>query len=314
MRGRDLAYTDSHDDVIAVVINQAAARRYWGARDPIGTFGHLARPDGPRIRVIGLVADSLNDGLDKPAVPEVYMLHSAAPVTRIHFVVRSDRTVASLLPEIRRTVQRIDPTQPVYRVATMTEIIHSSLSLQRVGSFMTSFFALAAAMMALVAIYGVVSYAVRQRTVEFGTRMALGAVTRNLVGLVLGGGVRLTAVGTALGMAMATAAPVLLLGELSTLEVTWIPFATSTATIAGVAVAGCLLRSGDLLFMFTDGVSEALNASDEEFGEERLKDLLTSVYHLPAEALASRVTDALKDWATGAVQSDDLTFVAMKVR
>ena len=143
-KGRLLTYKDSFDDVITVVINESAARHYWGSREPVGTFGRIGRPDGSRFHVVGVIGDIRNDGLGKPTVPEIYMLHAAASVNPMHFVVRSQLPVQTLIPEIRKAVQQIDPQQPVHQVATMDEILMASLALQRVGSFMAAFFAIAA--------------------------------------------------------------------------------------------------------------------------------------------------------------------------
>jgi hypothetical protein len=92
------------------------------------------------------------------------------------------------VPEIRRAVRRIEPALAVYDVSTMQDIVTDSMRLERLGSFMMAFFAWAALLMATLRIYGLISYAVRQRRVEIGTRMALGAVSRDLLTLVAGGG------------------------------------------------------------------------------------------------------------------------------
>jgi predicted permease len=236
-KGRLLTYSDSHDDMLTVVINEAAARHYWGSRDPVGTFGRISRPDGDRFLVVGVVGDIRNDGVGEPTVPEVYMLHSAAPVNPMHFVVRSQLPVQTLLPEIRSAVQRVDPSQPIHHVATMNEVLLTSLALQRVGSFMATFFALAALLMATLGLYGVMSYSVRQRRVEFGTRMALGAMGRDLLGLVLGSGVRMAAYGVALGAIAVAGSAWFLVHHLEIQHLTWMPFVSSTATVAGVAIA-----------------------------------------------------------------------------
>jgi predicted permease len=238
--GRLLTYADSHDDVLTAVINGAAARQYWGSRDPAGTFGHLGRPDGSRFRVVGIVGDIHNDGIGKPTVPEIYLLHSAANVNPMHFVLRSRLPVETLLPEIRRAVQRVDPQQPVHQVATMDEILLTSLALERVGSFMATFFALAALLMATLGLYGVMSYSVRQRRVEFGTRMALGAVGRDLLGLVLGSGMKMAAYGLSIGGIAVAVAAWLLVHNLKIQSVTWAPFAYSTAIVAAVAAVATL--------------------------------------------------------------------------
>src|SRR5262249_13554984 len=147
----------------------------------------FAGPDGDRFQVVGVVSDIRNDGIGKPTIPEIYMLATETPVNPMNFVVRSSLPVEALVPSLQRAVQQVDPAEPVYRVATMQEILLTSLALQRVSSFMATFFALAALLMATLGVYGVVSYSVRQRRVEFGTRMALGASSRDLVALVLRG-------------------------------------------------------------------------------------------------------------------------------
>jgi len=85
-----------------------------------------------------------NDGLDKPTVPEIYLSSGLVAVNPMHFIVRSPLPESTLLPEIRQAVQRVDPAQPVHSFAAMTEVVEGSLSLQRVSSFMTGFFAMAA--------------------------------------------------------------------------------------------------------------------------------------------------------------------------
>ncbi len=239
--GRLLNYADSHDDqVLTVVINEAAARRYWGSRDPVGTFGRISQPDGSRFRVVGVIADIHNDGVGKPTVPEVYMLHSAANVNPMHFVIRSRLPLQTLLPAIRKAVQQFDPQQPIHQAATMEEILLTSLALQRVGTFMATFFALAALLMATLGLYGVMSYSVRQRRVEFGTRMALGALTRDLLRLVLGNGVRMAAYGVALGAIAVAGCAWLLVRQLEIQHISWVPFASSTAIVCAVAIAASL--------------------------------------------------------------------------
>ena len=122
----------------------------------------------------------------------------------------------------------------------MDEIRLTSLALERVGSFMAAFFAVAALLMATLGLYGVMSYSVRQRRVEFGTRMALGAVGRDLLGLVLGNGLKMAAYGLVLGSISVGVAAWLLIHNLRIQHVSWTPFAYSTAIVAGVALAASL--------------------------------------------------------------------------
>jgi serine phosphatase RsbU (regulator of sigma subunit) len=138
---------------------------------------------------------------------------------------------------VREAIARVDPAQPIHGVTTLGEIVERSVTLERVASFMTGFFALAALLMATLGMYGVVSYSVRQRTVEIGTRMALGAERRDLLALILGGGLRLAAIGIPLGGIAVAAAVWFLTRQFEIRDIGALPFAAATAIVAGVAGA-----------------------------------------------------------------------------
>ena len=106
----------------------------------------------------------------------------------MHIVVRSSVPSAGIVPDVRRAVQTVDRTLAVHDERLMMDVVRDSLQLERVTSLVMTFFGFAALLMATLGIYGVVSYGVRQRTVELGTRMALGAVGRDLMKMVVGGG------------------------------------------------------------------------------------------------------------------------------
>jgi putative ABC transport system permease protein len=182
-----------------VVISQAAATRYWGTRNPIGTYGRLDGPTGARVRVIGIAADVTNDALGKPTVPEIYLPAYATRVESMRFVVRSGRPLESLLPDIRRAIRAVDPELPIVNVATMRDVIGQTITLERAASQVTAFFAASALLMALLGVYGVVTYSIRQRTVEIGMRIALGATSRGVLALVAASGLRMAAYGVLAG-------------------------------------------------------------------------------------------------------------------
>ena len=117
----------------------------------------------------------------------------------MRFIVRSPLPPESLIPAVRRAIQDLDPALPIHHVAMMHDIVRDSLPLERLGSLVMMFFALAALLMASLGIYGVVSYFVRQSTVEIGTRMALGAIGRDLMSMIVSGGLRMAAYGAAIG-------------------------------------------------------------------------------------------------------------------
>jgi len=235
--GRLLDSRDAASDPLLVVINDAAARVNWPGKNAVGLFGRLAAPDGARFQVVGIVGDVRNDHLGKPPVPSVYLLSAVAPLQPMHVMVRSPLPAQALVPAIRRAIREFDPAQPIQNVATMRSVVDGSLSVSRLGSFMTGFFALAALLMATLGIYGVVSYAVRQATVELGTRMALGAIGRDLVRLIVGDGLKMAAYGVVLGGIGVIGATWLIVRWFDIGTVGVLPFAASTAIVALVAAA-----------------------------------------------------------------------------
>ena len=152
-------------------------------------------------------------------------------------VVRSSLPSDRILPDVRRAVQSVDRTLAIHDVRMMTDIVQDSLQLERVSSLVMTFFALGALLMATLGIYGVVSYGVRQRTVELGTRMALGAVGRDLMRMVVGGGLRMAAIGMAVGAVALIGSVWLLARALDIRDVTWVPFALSIGVVAFISVA-----------------------------------------------------------------------------
>jgi predicted permease len=198
--GRQLDYQDLPKDILLVNVNYAAARYFWPERgDAVGAYGHFLSPTGSRFQVVGVVGDVRNNGFKNPAVPEVYLLDTVTAFNPWNFVVRSPRATESLLADVRRAVASVDAQAPIHDVATMNEIADKSLQIERASSFMMGFFALAALLMATLGVYGVVSYSVRQRTVEMGIRMALGARQSDIVTLILGSGARMAALGCIAG-------------------------------------------------------------------------------------------------------------------
>ena len=233
-RGRFLDERDVRDDLLAVVINEAAVRAYWPGQNALGAYGHLGSPDGSRVQIVGVVGDVRNDGLGKPTVPEVYLASAFVTVNPMRFIVRSALPPETLIPEVRRAVQTLDPTQPIHHVAMLRDIVHDSMSLERVRSFMMLFFALAALLMATLGIYGVVSYSVRQSTVEIGTRMALGAAGRDLLLMVVTSGLKMAAYGASIGGVAVVVSSWALLRVFEIENIGALPFIASTAVVAAV--------------------------------------------------------------------------------
>lgn len=234
LEGRLLNEHDTHENPVMVVISKAAAKYYWPRGSAVGAYARMGGANGDRLQIVGVVADTRNQGLAKPPKPEMYISNALFAVQRMHFMVRSARPESSLVPELRRAVESVDAAQPIHDVQSMRDVIGGSLSLERISSLLTGFFALAALLMATLGVYGVVAYSVRHRTVEIGTRMALGAVRGDVLGLVVGGGLKMAVYGMVLGGVAAAGATWLLLHSYRIESVDPLSFVYSTVLVAGL--------------------------------------------------------------------------------
>ena len=235
-RGKDQV-GDRRDIALPMVINEAAARAFRADRSSIGAFARFSGSNGSWLEVVGVVGDTRNNGRNRPAMPEIYFPAGAMGVNAMNVVVRSELPADQLIAAVRRTIRQADPTLAMGEVRTMNDALGDTLQLERLSSLVMTFFGLAALLMATLGIYGVMSYFVRQRTVELGTRMALGASHRDLVALVLGGGLKLSLAGVAVGSIALVGGVSLLVRYLEVANFGWLPFAASTAVVALVATA-----------------------------------------------------------------------------
>jgi hypothetical protein len=235
-RGRLLDEIDARSDPAVAVISQSAATRYWRDRDPIGTYGRFGNPDGTRFQVVGIVGDVRNDGLGNPPVPDIYVLSTLGRLETLYLVVRSARPVATLLPDIRRAVRSVDPELPIYQVASMRDIVQRSMTLERAASVLTTFFAVAALVLATLGVYGILSYFVRHRRVEIGTRVALGASSRRVLSLVVSGGLMLAVAGVSTGGLLGFGASLYLARTFDIENVGGLPFVAAIAVVVAVAL------------------------------------------------------------------------------
>jgi len=193
-----------------------------------------------RFQIIGVVGNVRNNGLDTDPIPEIYLNAAIVSMNPINFVVRSVMPEATLVPAVRRAVQSVNPQQPIHEVKMMNAIVAESMGLKTAAASVMSFFAFAALLMATLGTYGVVSYSVRQRTVEMGTRMALGAGSGDLLRLVMGAGLRMAAYGVAIGAVAAGASLWLLAGQINIGRPGILPFAASALIVAWIALASSL--------------------------------------------------------------------------
>ncbi|MBV8866176.1 MAG: ABC transporter permease, partial [Acidobacteriaceae bacterium] len=236
LAGRLLNANDTNENPLPIVIDEAAAKRYWPGRNAVGEIARLAGQNGSRAQVVGVVGNVSNEGVGETPRPEIYLLDKVYPLQSMNFAVRSTLPPASLVPAIRRAVARVDPTQPIYAVQSMREIFSNSLIFQRIESIVITFFALAALLMAGLGVYGLISYSVRQRTVEMGTRMALGATGRQLLELITGSGLRLALYGLLAGALAVAAATGIVIRYFQVHYLSPIPYLLSVASVVLLAL------------------------------------------------------------------------------
>jgi len=179
-RGRAFTEADGLGDDAVAVISQAMARAYWPDVDPIGrTF--LFGGDGPPYRVIGVVDDIREHGLEEDPQPQMYLVARRNLGLNLAMVARGTGTPASLLASLTSAVYAVDPAQAVYNVRMMEEVVGASLASRRANTLLISLFAGLALLIAGLGVYAVTANAVAQRSREFGIRAALGATRSDLL-------------------------------------------------------------------------------------------------------------------------------------
>jgi len=189
-----------------------------------------------------VVRDVKSAGLQAASEPTYYVPATQAPLHDMTLMVRTTTEPATIVPSLRQAVWAVDPNQPISNVATMEQIVSDSIAQPRLNMTLMGLFGALALILAAVGIYGLLSYAVTQRTQEMGIRMALGAQVGDVLGLVLKQGMILALIGQAIGLAGALALTRLIRGLLFGVTPTDVTiFVAVTGVFTTIALLACYL-------------------------------------------------------------------------
>jgi len=228
LEGRDFNLHDDVNNSPVMIVNQEFVRRFVSDQNAVG---RRVQGWGKWFTIVGVVQDSKVYRLTETRTSYFYVpIHQIfRPEMGLAFFVRTSGSVDDAITTLRREARAADTSVPVFETSSMNDTITTSLFVQKISASLLSVLGLVALLLASIGLYGVMSYSVAQRTNEIGIRMALGAQRKNVFGLVLSQGARLTALGIGIGIMVALAITRLLADFL------WGVQATDPATFAGVS-------------------------------------------------------------------------------
>ena len=244
VRGRYLTALDREGAPPVLLINQAAAREYFPGEDPLGKrilFSSVRRSNMNGAEIVGIVGDFKQSALEDEVAPQAFlsMAQTQLPRSTLVIALKTEADPGTVVAGVRTRMREIDPDLPAYAVKTMDEIVTASAAQPRFYMLLLGGFAFVALVLAAVGIYGVIAYAVRERTQEIGIRMALGATRERVLRMVVRQGMTLALAGAAAGLVgalVATRWMQSLLYQVSAMDPTiYLTVAALLVTVAAVA-------------------------------------------------------------------------------
>jgi predicted permease len=243
LRGREFGDTETELSHRVAVINEAMAERFWHGVDPVGRSFKRNSDAQHQIEIVGVVRNSRTEDLYSPYAPVFYIPISQSYTSAQTLQIRTSGAPQAIAPEVLAVVRGIAPTAPVLSMRTMSEMVTNGangLFLFNLGAELTAALGLLGLALAVVGIYGVMAYAVGQRTQEIGVRVALGAQRANILWMISRHGLAITGIGVALGLLAAVGVGRLvsdfLVGVGPTDPLTYI---TVSALLSFVALTAC---------------------------------------------------------------------------
>jgi putative ABC transport system permease protein len=214
LHGREFTAADDAKAPPVALVNEAWVRRWFPGQDVVGKRLRVAGRERPWRVIVGVVGDAHDLGLDRPTPPVYYVPESQQPDDTLTVMVRTQGDPAALVGAVREALSSIDPAQPVDWVEPLESRIGKALVPRRFPLQLLATFAALALVLSALGIYGVTAYSVTQRSREIGVRIAIGAQRRDVLRMVMGGAVRLAALGVCIGLLAALAGARLLASQL----------------------------------------------------------------------------------------------------
>ncbi len=240
LRGRPFTPDDREKSPMVAIVDQKFVDRYFPDQDPIGQGIDVGNGTDGFYKVVGVVGSVRHDSLDSNPSPTMYIPYTQDVFSNMWVVVRAKGEPTQLSASARQAVRDIDNGLPAFAMTPLTDVVSESIAQRRFSMLLIGVFAAVALVLAAVGLYGVVSFSVSQRTQEIGLRMAIGAQRRDVLRLIVGGGMKLAVIGAVIGIVSALALSnvvATMLFELTPLDL--VSYFGTASVLLAVAVVAC---------------------------------------------------------------------------